>query len=261
MPELPDVEVIKRNLEKQVLGKHIGEVVIDDSRVIEGVDATTLIKTISGKSINSLQRHGKQLFISLGRELWLTVHFGMTGNLLYVKNNQEKIKYEKLSLFLTKQERLVYLDQRIFGRIGLTSSPVDFVSSHDLGPDSLMVSWEQFHTILHNQKGAIKVALMDQKKIAGIGNVYADEILFQAKINPLSIPSKLSETRLHILYDKTTLVLKTAIQHNADRNSFPDTFILKNRVKASICPRCGHEISSEKIVGRTTFFCSNCQKM
>jgi formamidopyrimidine-DNA glycosylase len=261
MPELPDVEIIKRTLEKQVLGKQIREIVIKDIRVIQGTDEKTLNKVSKGKKLNTLKRYGKYLFIELNQSAWLTLHFGMTGNLFFVNEAEETIRFERVSFILSESERLAFDDQRIFGRIGLTSSPEEFIHFNKLGPDALLVSYEEFHTIIRKQRIAIKEVLMDQNKISGIGNVYADEILFQAQISPFSIPSKLSEKALHFLYEKTGFILKTAIKFNADRSALPDTFILKHRgEKRAKCPQCGHEISIEKITGRTTYLCQYCQK-
>jgi formamidopyrimidine-DNA glycosylase len=261
MPELPDVEIIKRTLEKQVLGKQIREIVIQDMRVIQGTDEKTLNKVARGKKLNTFKRHGKYLFIELNQGNWLTIHFGMTGNLVFVNETNKVVRFERVSFFLSESERLAFEDQRVFGRIGLTLSPEDFIHTNKLGPDSLIVSWEAFYTILHKQGVTIKSALMDQSKISGIGNVYADEILFQAQISPFSIPFELSEKQLHILHEKTGTVLRTAILFNADRHSLPDDFILKHRgEKRAKCPRCNHEISIEKITGRTTCLCQYCQK-
>jgi formamidopyrimidine-DNA glycosylase len=261
MPELPDVEIIKRALETQVLGKQIREIVIKDVRTINGTNEKALNKASKGKKLSEFRRHGKYLFISLNQTDWLTIFFAMTGNLLLVKDVYQTIRFERVSFLLSESERLAFTDQRVFGRIGLTTSPEDFIRTKKIGPDSLLVSWEEFYSIFSKQKTEIKKALMDQSKISGIGNVYADEILFQSQISPFSITSKISETALHLLYEKASSVLRTAIQFNADRNSFPDEYIVKQRGKSSKCPRCGYEISTEKITGRTTYFCSHCQKV
>ena len=261
MPELPDVEIIKRALERQTLGKQIREIVIKDVRTINGTDEKVLITASKGKKLSIFRRHGKYLFISLNQTDWLTIFFAMTGNLLYVKDGSQTIRFERVSFLLSDSERLAFTDQRVFGRIGLTPSPDDFIRTKKIGPDSLLVSWEIFYSIFSKQNTEIKKILMDQSKISGIGHVYADEILFQAQVSPFSIASNLSETTLHLLYEKTGTVLRTAIQFNADRNTFPHEFILKQRGKSSTCPRCGYEISTEKITGRTTYFCSHCQNV
>jgi formamidopyrimidine-DNA glycosylase len=260
MPELPDVETIKRTLEAQVLGKQIQKVIVKDVRSIEGVNEKNLNNTLKGNKIKALRRHGKYLFIELDHGIWLTLHFGMTGNFALVNGTEKEVKFERVSFLLSETERLAFEDQRIFGRIKLISSPEEFIRNNKLGPDALSVSWEEFFTIFRKKNTAIKEVLMDQSKISGIGNVYADEILFQAQISPFSISSQLSEKAFHLLYEKTGIVLRTAIEFCADRNALPEGFILKHRGKKSLCPRCGHELSTEKITGRTTYLCSYCQK-
>lgn len=260
MPELPDVEIIKNFIEAHATGKRIRDLKVRDTRILHEITEKELREILIGKIIKSLSRHGKQLFIFIDPNLYITMHFGMTGNVEILSDLRDIIRFERVSFFLSSGERLAFVDQRILGRIGLTSSPNEFIKKHKMGPDSVSVTWEDFFNAFHGQKTSIKAALMNQNKIAGLGNVYADEILFQAKIFPLETAENLSEEKLKTLYNTMKQVLKSAIEFGADRNKFPDNFLTAHRNKNSICPRCGEKISSVKINERSAYYCSHCQK-
>ncbi len=260
MPELPDVEIIKNYIEAHATGKRIRDLRIRDTRILHETTEKELRETLIGKIIKSLSRHGKQLFIFIDPNLYITMHFGMTGNVEILSDLKDIVRFERISFFLSSGERLAFVDQRILGRIGLTSSRNEFIITHKMGPDSLSVTWDDFFNAFHDQHTSIKATLMNQSKIAGLGNVYADEILFQAKINPLEITDNLSEEKLKTLFDTMKQVLKSAIEFGADRNKFPSSFLITHRNKNSICPRCGEKISTIKINERSTYYCPHCQK-
>lgn len=260
MPELPDVEIIKKLIDKNMVGKRILDLIVIDARVIKGFDENTLSKEISDKVVKSIIRHGKYLFISIDNNIWLTMHFGMTGGIVIVNKNDEETRFERLSFFLENNKRIAFVDQRLLGRVGLTSSPDSFISQHKIGPDALSLTWKEFYTVFRPLKTSIKSALMDQSKISGIGNVYADEILFQSKIDPLHLVAKLADDDIERIFKQTGLVLKAAIKFNADRDKFPESFIIKHRKKNSACPRCKGNIAVKKIDERSAYYCPSCQK-
>jgi formamidopyrimidine-DNA glycosylase len=260
MPELPDVEIIKNYIEAHATGKRIRDLKVRDNRILNNITEKELREILVGKIIKSFSRHGKQLFIFIDRNLYITMHFGMTGNVEIISDLKDIIRFERSSFFLSSGERIAFIDQRILGRIGLTSSPDEFIKTHKMGPDSLSVTWDEFFNAFHDQNTSIKASLMNQSKIAGLGNVYADEILFQAKIHPLDITDNLSEEKLRTLFTTMKQVLKTAIESGADRNRFPNIFLTKHREKNSVCPRCGGQITSVKINERSTYYCPHCQK-
>jgi formamidopyrimidine-DNA glycosylase len=259
MPELPDVEILKEFIQENALNKQIRDIKIIDQRIIQDTDTQTIQKIIIGRSFTSVVRHGKHLFIDLNGAIWLTMHFGMTGNLQLVKTAQELIRFERLSIILENDQRLAFIDQRILGRVGLVSSPLEYIRSHALGPDALQISLDEFLNAMHKKKSPVKAALMDQSVIAGIGNVYADEILFQSKINPFTVASQVSNESNRTIYKNIDYVLNSAIKMRADRNNFPNSFITKFRKKGEQCPHCNQPIESIKISGRTTLYCPRCQ--
>jgi hypothetical protein len=131
-------------------------------------------------------RHGKQLFVSIAGGDWLSMHFGMTGGLRYFKGMAKDTPYERLLVSFSNGYLLAYDCQRKFGKIGLVRDPEAYLNDHDLGPDALDddFDFKAFRQALRGRRATVKSALMNQQCIAGIGNVYSDEILFQAKIRP-----------------------------------------------------------------------------
>jgi formamidopyrimidine-DNA glycosylase len=129
-----------------------------------------------------------------------------------------------------------------------------------LGPDALAINKKDFTALLENSKSMVKTVLTDQSAIAGIGNVYADEILYQAKVHPREKASQLPGKKRNTVFDKIQEVLKTAIEKNADVSELPENFMLPVRKKGNECPLCKSKIETTKISGRTTCFCPSCQK-
>jgi len=148
-----------------------------------------------------------------------------------------------------------------WGVIRAITSPEDFVGQKQLGPDALSPAFsrEYFLKAIAGKKTSIKAVLMDQQVVAGIGNVYSDEILYQAGILPGTRTDLLKDKQSQDLHEKILTVLKTAVNHDADAQRFPAHFLLRHRHKNGDCP-CGGKVSTSKVAGRTSYFCAACQK-
>jgi formamidopyrimidine-DNA glycosylase len=136
----------------------------------------------------------------------------------------------------------------------------EFLKKRALGPDALDISLTQFKEIFGKHRGAVKTILLNQKLIAGIGNIYADEILFRARIHPATQVSALKEKTVAKIFRATRYILKKAIDAKADVDRMPKSWLLPHRGKSGKCPRCGRELKSSTIGGRTAWFCAHCQK-
>ena len=155
---------------------------------------------------------------------------------------------------------MAFDDQRKFGQIGLSRDVDEFLRNRDIGPDALDISLSQFKTILRKYRGAVKAILLNQKLIAGIGNLYADEILFRAQMHPATAAGRLNDRALTRLFRATRYVLEKAIQSKADADRLPKSWLLTHRGKQGKCPRCGRALKSATVGGRTSWFCAHCQK-
>lgn len=261
MPELPDVEIRKRYIDATSLHQTIEHVALTGRRMLHGATAGTLRRRTRGASFDRTERHGKHLFVELGGDGWLMLHFGMTGELAYVGNPSAEAKDTDLTIRFENGGRLDCRWRRKLGRIELVETPDRFVREHELGPDALSPALKlpDFRRMLTNRRGAVKSALMDQHFIAGIGNIYSDEMLFQARIHPRTAARGLENEETAALYRAMWRVLRIAVQRKAEPDRMPASWLLPQRAGASDCPRCGGRLDRIAFAGRTALVCPACQ--
>jgi formamidopyrimidine-DNA glycosylase len=260
MPELPDVEMFKRYLDATSLHQRIDDVDVRNAYILKDVTARELARGLKGRRFESSRRHGKHLFVRADGKLWLRLHFGMTGSLEYFKDDGHAPWHTRVLFVFADNHRLAFDDQRQFGQIGLLKDVDEFLKKRALGPDALDLDLGEFRKILGKRRGAVKSILMNQQLIAGIGNIYADEILFRARMHPATEISRLDDKALTKLFRATHYILEKAITAKADVNQMPRSWLLPHRGKHGKCPRCGRELKSSRIGGRTAWFCPHCQK-
>lgn len=262
MPELPEVETVVRSIAAQVRGAQIVEAHVNSRRVTRGDHAET-VRGLTGAIIREVRRRGKQIFVDLDRGL-LYVHLGMTGKLLW---NAQPGKYARAVLMLDRGV-LVYDDIRQFGRFEYFSELPEFLSR--AGPDALAVSFEEFYTRLRKRSGYIKPLLLNQAFVGGIGNIYADESLFSARIHPKARASRLSRGRAEELYRNILATLRSAIEHRGssvsnyvdgrgEQGGYQHMHCVYGRA-GQPCPRCGTPIRRIVLGQRGTHYCPRCQR-
>jgi formamidopyrimidine-DNA glycosylase len=259
MPELPDVEVFRRYLDSTALQKRIMNVELFSHRILEGVSGKRLKSALEGATLKDTARHGKYLFARLDKGQELVLHFGMTGFLKYYKNDDSGPDHERLRLRQENGYSLAFDNQRLLGRVFLAADRERFIEEQELGPDALSVDFREFAQILGRGRGAIKSTLMNQKMLAGLGNIYTDEILFQARVHPKTSPGSLSEQQLQAVYQQMRAVLEKSIEIQADPERMPKGYLLSHREKDGTCPRCGGPVRKITLSGRATYFCPDCQ--
>jgi formamidopyrimidine-DNA glycosylase len=260
MPELPDVESFKRYLDATSLHQRIAHVDVLSAYVLKGISARELAHRLKGRCFESSRRHGKHLFVRTDGDVWLRLHFGMTGSLRYFKDEEKAPPHTRVLFIFAKGCRLAVDDQRKFGEVGLIKNVDEFLKERVLGPDALDVDLAEFKKMFTKHRGAVKSILMNQQSIAGIGNIYADEILFHAHMHPATETARLNDKRRRQLFRAICRVLQKAIAYQADVNRMPKSWLLPHRGKGGKCPRCGRELKSSKIGGRTAWFCPHCQR-
>jgi formamidopyrimidine-DNA glycosylase len=266
MPELPEVEMARIYLQATIRLQPIRAVAVLDERILYGVSAEALELSLAGEQFISIQRHGKRLFLQLQDDLWLTLHLGLTGRLVYLQARVAEAdvvevvpSHTRLLISFQNDCRLAFDDPRIFGEVGLTKSPSIFLAERKIGPDALQLNLDGFLEIMRGRRGAIKAMLLNQSLVAGLGNLYADESLFQAGICPRS--RGLGEKELMALFSSIQEVLKTALSTGANLANLPDSYLLPHRHAAGTCPRDGSLLMHEKIGGRTSYYCPKHQKI
>lgn len=258
MPELPDVEVFKQDVNSTSLRKKVRQVDVKDDAVLN-VSAQTFRQQIESRSFEETQRTGKHLFLSTDSGIWLMLHFGMTGNVQYIKDGKDVPEHARVLFHFSGDEYLSYTSQRKLGSISVIENPSQFREEHKLGEDALEVSRDKFRQLLNKKKSMIKTALMDQSTIAGIGNVYSDEILYQCKIHPETKTNELSDDQIKELHRRMRRILKTSISNQADPAKMPRHYLISHRKKGADCPDCKGKVKHIKVSGRECYICPRCQ--
>ncbi len=263
MPELPEVENYRRYFESTVLNKKIKDVKVLDKSILREISSKGFISKLKGEKFNTTFRHGKYLFAQLSEDKIIVMHFGMTGFLKYYKNEKETSNHVRILFKFSNGYDLAYDCQRKFGKVTLISNFDEFIKKKKLGidPYSNKLNYETFKEILSAKTGNIKAALLDQKTFAGIGNLYSDEILFQANIHPSSTVKNLKEKDFKGIYHSVKDILKKAVKLKADFNSYPENWLILFREDGKICPKCNGKVKHKTIGGRTSYFCTKHQKL
>jgi formamidopyrimidine-DNA glycosylase len=259
VPELPELEVFKRYIDSTSLHQDIEMVEVKNATILGGVSAGGLKRGLEGRKFESTRRHGKHLFVELDVGPWLLLHFGMTGGLRYYEDAVEEPTHARVLISFRNGYHLAFDDQRLFGKVDLIEDPDGYVEEHKLGPDPLDVVFPVFRERLEGRRGEIKATLMNQRVLAGIGNIYSDEILFQVRLHPKTSVGRLDEISLHGLHEQTGRVLRAAIERGAGLGGVPASFLLPHRQEGADCPRGNGKIQKTKAAGRTAYYCPTCQ--
>lgn len=260
MPELPDVEVFRQYVDATSLRRRVDDVLVHDQLVVD-TSPRTLRDRLRGAELSGTRRHGKHLFVHADGEGWLRLHFGMTGRLeAFSRDGQPE--HTELRLDLDDGSHLAYVNQRKFGQISWVEDPDAFIHQHDLGPDPLAddVGPEVFRERVGGRRGTVKSALMNQQVLAGLGNVYVDEVLFHAGIHPESDVAALTAEHLLDLHRCTRAVIAESVRDRADVTRVPDDWLLPHREPGVRCPRGDGEIEQRKVSGRSTHLCPGHQR-
>lgn len=259
MPELPDVARFKQYADRTALHHRIEKAKAEAGKMLKDVSPSTLERRLRGHAFTQTRRHGKYLFLRLDDGSWLCLHFGMTGELAYFDESEAPPDYTRLLLKFDNHHRLAYISRRKLGRIALADDPDEFAADRGLGPDALSVDARRFRELAQGRTSTLKAWLMDQSLMAGIGNVYADEILFHAGILPRRKLDDLDKKDLDRLHRTMRRVLKTAVEKQADPEKMPKSWLLPRRRKGADCPRCKGRVEKSTVSSRSTYYCPACQ--
>lgn len=280
MPELPEVETIKLQLNTVFAG-----LVIKKIEVLSPKNFIGSPKTVIGKKVKGLRRFGKMLVIDLVGKDSLAIHLKMTGRLIYRGKKQPKNlqvqdpKIQKLPslhtriiIHFTNNDVLYFNDLRKFGWIRVVNQKEINQRQEKLGiePFTKNFTLENFQKVIKSSNKPIKLLLMDQEKIAGVGNIYANDALFAAGIHPKSPAKKLNQKEITLLHSKVIEILKKAIKWKGasddayvdafgEKGEVQDHFLVYNRKNEKCLNNCGEIIRKIKLGGRGTFYCPKCQ--
>jgi formamidopyrimidine-DNA glycosylase len=263
VPELPDVEVFKNYLNATALHQTISGVEVREGSLLGEVSERDLRSHLKGSRLEKARRHGKYLLVEVAGGGFLVLHFGMTGFLRYFKNPEQSGEHTRMQIDFSGGYHLAYDCQRKLGLIDWVEDSEAFVARKELGDDPMHEQFDEsrFRELMEGRRGSVKSALMNQSVIAGIGNIYSDEILFQAGIHSRSRVVHLKRHDLEALYDALREVLDTAIEAKADPSNMPTHYLTTVRGQEDTCPKCGGGLAAEKVSGRTSYYCTDHQPL
>jgi formamidopyrimidine-DNA glycosylase len=271
MPELPEVETIRRQLEPDIVGRRIESVEVLDPRWTEPAPPADVERAVTGRRIESLGRRGKWLLMELEGGDWLVMHLRMTGNLVLTDADEQR--FMRVRIVLDDGRRLLFNDARRFGTGQVVAGPdLEGHLSGRAGIEPLSGSFtpDAIGELAAGRTAPVKSFLMMQSGIAGIGNIYADEALHRARLHPLSPAGSMRAEHLEDLQEAIVETLEEGLSNGGasiddyrdargEEGSMQDEFLVYGR-EGEPCPRCGEPIRRIVISGRSSFFCASCQK-
>lgn len=274
MPELPEVETLRTQLAQELRGARFLSCEVLLPRLVKSPTALGYRRGVKGRAVRDVRRRGKYLLMALDGERELVIHLGMTGSLVLVPHGTEKPRHTHIIFRLEDGRDLLYVDPRTFGETALVREG-DYhalPSLHCMGPEPLAEDFTP-SCLADALRGKcrVKAALLDQKRLAGLGNIYADEALHRAGIHPLRRVHTLRGEEIERLHASVREVLMEALAEGGssvsdyvdlrgERGSFQERHRVYRRAGLP-CPACGAIIRRETVLGRGTYFCPYCQKM
>ena len=261
MPELPDVAVFQGNFEATSLDQTIESIRAIEPEILESTSPGGLGRIMGSRSFVGSHRHGKHLFARMDDDRFIRFHFGMTGFLQYFKDEADQPEHTVFRVDFENGYHLGLVMPRKLGAVEPVDDVDEYVERADLGPDVYRTSFgfRDFKAVLEGRRGMIKSTLMNQSVVAGLGNVYTDEILFQAQLHPKTPIPELRERTLGHIFHIMRRVIRIAIQRLAQPSDFPDHWLIPRREPGATCPRCGGEVERINVSGRNGYYCPSCQ--
>lgn len=272
MPELPEVESVVQDILPFVEGRTIKKIEIFSHRIIQ-TDEKKFFTEIVGSTISHIERRGKYILINLKSKKILVVHLRMTGGLIFTTpQNSSSHSYVRIRFTFDDNNQLLYVDSRTLGTMHLIEGKEEIQGLHQLGPEPLSTQFSKVYLerLVEKKRGSIKGTLLDQRNIAGLGNIYVDEALFLAGILPNRETLSLTKKEIKKLHKGIRKVISDALQKGGTtfrdyRNGKGESGQYQERLKVygrekKECVKCKSEIQKSRVAGRGTHFCLKCQK-
>ena len=277
MPELPEVETVARGLQREVAGRRVVSVTLGKTDFMD--NPGEIERALPGALIRVVERYGKFMLLRLRgaeaavgttEESALLVHLGMTGAMMPKAVSEARLKHTHLVALLDDGRELRYVDPRRFGRIAMLAGAALREELLRFGADPLEVKLDEFAARISGRRARVKALLLDQQVLRGVGNIYADESLWKAKIHPAQLGARIGPKEMSLLYRSLQGILKKAIVLRGstisdflDAAGSPGEYQLHHRVygrEGKACPRCKTKIRRIVVAGRSSYFCPNCQR-
>jgi formamidopyrimidine-DNA glycosylase len=276
LPELPEVETVRRDLEPFLTGRVVRDVAVTRDRAVRRQPHADFVAALRGRTLTSVRRHGKFLIVDLDGDDALIAHLRMSGQLRVAAPDDERVKHTHVVVDLDNDTQLRFVDPRTFGELFVDPVEADGRprSMRALGPDAVdpRLTAKRLHKQLTGGRriSPLKAALLDQNAVAGVGNIYADEALFAARLHPLRPAASLTAGEAGELRKHMVRILQAAITaRGSSLSDYVDAygnkgdFVSRHQVygrAGQACPRCGTPIEKRLVAQRGTHFCPTCQE-
>lgn len=276
MPELPEVEIVARSLDEAVSGRIIESAVLRREKLAPAFSPDDFSSHLRGRTIESVGRRGKHILIQLSGDLTLVVHLRMSGRFILFRDGQESPRFSHAEFFFPDEQRLVFQDQRHFGYMNIAEKGKvpELPEIAKLAPEPFSDDFSPAYLrkVLASTRRPLKGLLLDQTKVCGLGNIYAAEAMFLARLNPMLPSNRVSAIKSSRLHEAIVSVLRESIEAGLSRRLDPGN--IENRYfngssngewfvydrEGKECPRCGTQIRRTKQAGRSSFYCPKCQR-
>jgi len=267
MPELPEVETVRRTLKNFIIGKEIREISVHYDKIIVG-DAKIFKKSLEGQTIRDIDRVGKYLIFILDSDAFIS-HLRMEGKYNIAETAKPLNKHEHITFHFSDDTQLRYQDTRKFGRLELVNKETYYqdLPLCKLGPEPWDADPKDIYSKIHKSSLPIKTLLLNQNILTGIGNIYANEICFRMEMHPKTPGKRVSKKRVEELVEVSKEILEKAIAqggttiHSFDANGITGLFQVQLKIHMQkVCPICNGEVTKEMVRGRGTYYCKRCQK-
>lgn len=258
MPELPEAEAARRRIERGALHRTItgfsyGEISHMD------LPGEAACNRFVGTQFSRTRRHGKYIFVGTKDGPWLHYHLGMAGSIRVLEAGETDADFIRFTVQFEGGARLHFRDPRKFGHVEVVEDVDAFIAKKGLGPDALTIGDNAFARNVGGTRGAVKSALLSQKKLAGVGNLWADEALYRTGIAPDTKAAELASDRVQTLHGAVREILQAVCDTDATYSELPADWLIHNREDGTACTRCDGTITTAKVGGRTSYYCPDHQ--
>ena len=260
MPELPEAEANRRRIEEKCLHRTIEEAVPGDNVTYIELPGDNERARLVGRQFTETYRHGKLIFAGSKTGPWICVHLGMTGSLIpFDEDREEQPGATKFLIRFEGERALAFRCPRKLGWLRVVDSPEAEIARIGFGPDAMAIGEDDFVDVIGSTNGAVKSTLIEQKKIAGVGNLWSDEILFEMGIMPGQKACDLDEETLRKMHGVMQTKLQTVMDSGPDYSQLPDDWLVRHRKKGAQCRKCGGTIAQKSVGGRSAYYCAEHQ--
>lgn len=261
MPELPEVHNFKQYFDAAAIGQTVQRLVVHDDKIIRNMSGAAFADAMAGRTITGSTRRGKYLFAQLDNQHDVLLHFGMNGDLNLYQEPEDRGRFERFAFHFRDGNILGFDDSRKFARILYLDDREAYIEEIKLGPDALKLTEEHFFSALEGRKATLKGILLNQSIVAGVGNLYADEICYRTKLHPAIRVNELSEDEIRAVYQQIIDIMTYATENAPYYRDYPENWFWHTwRKEEGTDPETGLPVRVTKVAGRTTYFVEGRQR-